>query len=153
MSSKREANTPRVSFYPGNGGASLPLPCRCQHRCSRVNTKYLSTESKSSGEPPCAATQIEHGSFAECQFLAIAVIIRPPILYVVELHKVGVIEQSGLHLRNRNSCIPPVQMSLVFAGAQLCTLFSAPGAAGRTFPAPSISSGAGPDRHPRARLT
>jgi len=99
-----EANTPRVSLYPGDSRASFPLPRRCQHRCSRVNSEYLSTRSKSSGKPPRAAAQIEHSPLAERQFLAIAVIIRPAILDVVEQHKVGVSEKSGLHFENRNSC-------------------------------------------------
>src|SRR4029077_12646176 len=98
-----EANTPRVSLYPGDSGASFPLPRRCQHRCSRINTEYLSTKSKSSGAPPCAAAQVEDSSLAESQFLALALIIRPAILDVVKLHKVGIIEESSLHGEKRNS--------------------------------------------------
>jgi hypothetical protein len=92
-----EANTPRVSLYPGDSGASLPLPRRRQHRGSRINTEYLSTRSESSSEPPRAAAQIEHSSLAKRQFVAIAVIVRPAIFDVVELYKVGVIEKLGLH--------------------------------------------------------
>ena len=63
-------------------------------------------------EPPRAAAQIEQTSLAKRQFAALAVIVRPAILDVVELHKPGVIEKSGLHgARDRHPSRPPANTS------------------------------------------
>jgi hypothetical protein len=112
---------PRISFYPGDSCASFPLPRPRQHRGSRMHTKHLSARRERSGEHSRATAQIEHASLAARQFKAIAAIVRPAILDVIELHKLRAFKKPIPQRRTSSSVLDTVAGAMTLGVAELKT--------------------------------
>jgi MazG family protein len=92
-----EAQAAAIRLHPGDGTASCALACHIEHRAGRIDAPHLARAAECGRKKPRAAAEVEDAPCLPRHGEAVARVVAPAVLRVVELHETGIFEELVLH--------------------------------------------------------
>ena len=86
-----------VCLDPGDFGATGAVACDVQHGPGGIDAPHLAPAPKCRRQQPRAAAQIEYAAHFRGKINAVAGVITPAVLGIIELGEIGILEEPVLH--------------------------------------------------------